>query len=228
MLGANKNFVKFCPILLFFIFLLFTPLITHTAQFTADNAQGFVDEANKGVGAESKKDVKQIAAQIAKGVFSTAGIIFFLLMFYGGYTWLMARGEEEEIKKAQNIIIGAIIGLFIMVGSYAITNFVLSRMKEPVSSAYKDSSSATPEGGSFCCLYEVQASNSTDILLPEFLESQGPNWLSEMVEDKEECATLGLTCDKEMENLCGTGNSIFDTGTQDPSVCLAKAKAKNE
>jgi uncharacterized BrkB/YihY/UPF0761 family membrane protein len=55
---------------------------------------------------------------------SFIGIIFMLLMIYGGFTWMVARGNEQEVGKAKEIITGAVIGLAIVMLAYAITRFI--------------------------------------------------------------------------------------------------------
>ncbi len=56
------------------------------------------------------------------------GVIFFVLMLYAGFLWMTARGNEEQVKKAQELIQSAIIGMIIIFLSYVITNFVLVRL----------------------------------------------------------------------------------------------------
>ena len=53
------------------------------------------------------------------------GIVFLILMLYGGYTWMVARGSEEKVEKAKDLITAAIIGLIIIIGGYAIANLVI-------------------------------------------------------------------------------------------------------
>ena len=55
-------------------------------------------------------------------------LVFFGLILYGGIIWLTARGKEESVTKAKGILEAAIIGLIIVVFSYAIATFVLSRL----------------------------------------------------------------------------------------------------
>lgn len=52
------------------------------------------------------------------------GVIFLLLMIYAGYLWMMARGNEQEVEKAKNIIIYAVIGLVVVLAAYAATNLI--------------------------------------------------------------------------------------------------------
>lgn len=56
------------------------------------------------------------------------GVIFFVLMLYAGFLWMTARGNEEQVTKAQELIKSAIIGIIIVFLSYVITNFVLGRL----------------------------------------------------------------------------------------------------
>lgn len=55
---------------------------------------------------------------------SLVGIAFFIFIIYGGYKWMLARGNEEDAKKAIDTIFSAIIGLIIVLFAYAITAFV--------------------------------------------------------------------------------------------------------
>ena len=52
------------------------------------------------------------------------GVVFLGLMIYAGYTWMIARGNEQEVTKAKNIIIYAVIGLVVVLSAYAITQIV--------------------------------------------------------------------------------------------------------
>jgi hypothetical protein len=66
-----------------------------------------------------------IAGGIIKIFLSLLGVIFVVLMIYGGYLWMTARGNQEQVTKAKELIINAVIGLAIVVAAYAITYFAL-------------------------------------------------------------------------------------------------------
>ncbi len=55
---------------------------------------------------------------------SFVGIIFFILMIYGGFRWMVSRGNEQEVAKAKEIIVAAIIGLLLILSAYAITTMI--------------------------------------------------------------------------------------------------------
>ena len=65
-------------------------------------------------------------ATIIQVVLGLLGTIFVILMIYAGILWMTAGGNDTQVKKAQNIIQRAAIGLFIVVLAYAITYFILN------------------------------------------------------------------------------------------------------
>jgi len=69
--------------------------------------------------------IPTVAGGIIKIFLSILSIIFILLMLYGGYLWMTARGNQEQVTKAKELITSAVIGLVIVVAAYAITYFVL-------------------------------------------------------------------------------------------------------
>ena len=105
-------------ILLLLVCILFIPALTF--------AQYGLDDTAKGAGLDKYgSSVSELSGNIIGSVLSIIGVIFFILTVYAGALWMTARGQEEVIKKAQNTLIAAIIGLVITIGSYAITNFIL-------------------------------------------------------------------------------------------------------
>ena len=67
-------------------------------------------------------------ATIIQVVLGLLGTIFVILMIYAGILWMTAGGNDTQVKKAQNIIQRAAIGLLIVVLAYAITYFILKRI----------------------------------------------------------------------------------------------------
>ena len=80
--------------------------------------------------ATSSTTLAETIGVIIQAALSFVGVVFLLLTFYAGYLWMTARGEEEQIKKAQKIITSSIIGLIITVGAYSITAFVVPQILE--------------------------------------------------------------------------------------------------
>jgi len=67
-------------------------------------------------------------ATIIQVVLGLLGTIFVILMIYAGILWMTAGGNDTQVKKAQNIIQRAAIGLLIVVLAYAITYFIFQNL----------------------------------------------------------------------------------------------------
>lgn len=70
------------------------------------------------------EDIKITIGRAIGAVLALVGIIFFILMIYGGMLWMMARGDEAQVTKARELITAAIIGLVIVLSAYAITSYL--------------------------------------------------------------------------------------------------------
>ncbi len=57
-------------------------------------------------------------------VLSFVGVLFLVLVIYAGISWMTANGNEQQVKKARDLIINSIIGAIIVFAAYAITSFV--------------------------------------------------------------------------------------------------------
>jgi cytochrome bd-type quinol oxidase subunit 2 len=69
-----------------------------------------------------------IAASIITIFLGLLGIIFLGLLIYGGYKYLMARGNQDQVEEAMSTIRRAIIGLLIITAAYAITFYIFSKL----------------------------------------------------------------------------------------------------
>jgi len=67
-----------------------------------------------------------LIGRIIRTVLGLLGIIFLVLMVYAGFLWMTARGEEEPVTKAKDIIKQSIIGVIIIFLAYALTGFVIN------------------------------------------------------------------------------------------------------
>lgn len=78
--------------------------------------------------------VEVVAGKIIQGAMALIGVAFGILIIYGGFLWMTARGNEETVKKSINILQTAVIGFIIVVGAYAITNYVVDTV---ITSAFR-------------------------------------------------------------------------------------------
>jgi hypothetical protein len=59
---------------------------------------------------------------------SLIGVIFLCLIIYGGFLWMTAAGNESKVLKAKKLLTESVIGLIIILASYAITRFVFDAL----------------------------------------------------------------------------------------------------
>ncbi len=62
---------------------------------------------------------------LIKKLLSFLAVIFLILIIYGGFLWMTARGNGDQVEKAKKIIINSVIGTIIVMLAYAITWFFL-------------------------------------------------------------------------------------------------------
>ena len=80
-------------------------------------------------GVKDVDSVGTVSGRIINTALTLVGLIFLLLMVYGGYLWMTARGDEGQVEKAQMIIRNAIIGLILVMAAYAITYFITKKVQ---------------------------------------------------------------------------------------------------
>lgn len=110
-----------------FLFILAVGLfvaISTSAQISAIEGQ-LQAAAEEGAGYSSPQDPRTTAAVIIRGALGVIGTVFLVLMIYAGAIWMTSGGNEEKVGKAKKIITTSVIGLIIVILSYAITTFVV-------------------------------------------------------------------------------------------------------
>lgn len=69
-----------------------------------------------------------VAGYLVNWLLSLLGLCALLLIIYGGFKWMFARGNEEDVKKAKDILTAAVVGLAIILSSYGISSYVFNRI----------------------------------------------------------------------------------------------------
>ncbi len=70
-----------------------------------------------------------IIGHAVQTVLGILGVIFTLLIAYGGYLWMTAGGESGKVDKAKGMIRNAIIGIVIVFLAYTISIFVVKQLE---------------------------------------------------------------------------------------------------
>lgn len=110
-------------------FLLFFPFYTLLAQ-------GFEFDPGNNIQKRLKlpeAEPESIAIKVIQWILGTLGLIAVIMILFGGFMWMTAAGNEEKVKKAKAILTSAVIGLVIVLLSWAILTFVVSTVKNVTS-----------------------------------------------------------------------------------------------
>ena len=104
-----------------------------TVIFAADNFGGALGKVsnvagNDGAGYDTTDNINNIIGTGITAALSFVGILFLILMIFGGYEWMTASGKEEKVERAKKIIQAAIIGLIVIAMAAGISYFVVNNL----------------------------------------------------------------------------------------------------
>lgn len=104
--------------------------------YAAPTTANVVIPSDLGLTATAKKarlntadSVPKLVGRIIGTALSMLAVVFFILMVYAGILWMTAHGNSDAVNKAQETMFAAIIGVVIVLGSYAITQFVFESLE---------------------------------------------------------------------------------------------------
>lgn len=109
----KKNFIKFIcfNVLMFLCFSVFVLPV-------------FAQSFDNPVAGLEKENVQSLAGKLIQNVLGLIGIVALILILYAGFLWMTSQGQSEKIKKAKDIMIYAVIGIFVVFAAYSILKFV--------------------------------------------------------------------------------------------------------
>ena len=111
------------PIIIFTIIIATFTL----AHFVLAQDLGTGYASNLGLG---NADPRVMAVNIVRIALTFIGIIAVCVIIYAGWLWMTAAGSPEKIDKAKKTLIGAVIGLIIILSAWAIVTFIINKMGE--------------------------------------------------------------------------------------------------
>lgn len=71
-------------------------------------------------------DIREIIANVIRVALGLLGIIAVVIIMYGGWLWMTAGGNEEQIGRAKKTLINGAVGLAIILSAYSIVLFVMN------------------------------------------------------------------------------------------------------
>ncbi len=90
-----------------------------------DSAKNAAAGAGYDAAGTTETTLAETIGSFIRGILTVSGVIFTCLVFYAGYLWMTARGDEAQVEKAKEIIRAGVIGLTIALAAFGITNLVM-------------------------------------------------------------------------------------------------------
>lgn len=115
------TFVVFFICLISPLFVFAAEPVKFCAQVTIPGFDLFTKDKCTSISASSIADT---AAGMYKFIAGIAGIAAVIVMMAGGYIWLFAGGNASKVGEAKSLIGSAVLGLFLVLGSYTILNLI--------------------------------------------------------------------------------------------------------
>lgn len=66
----------------------------------------------------------KLVSVVVKNAFVLAGIISFLLLIFGGFQVIVGAGDTKKLEQGRQAIVGAVVGLLLVVSSFWIVQIV--------------------------------------------------------------------------------------------------------
>ncbi len=74
----------------------------------------------------SDQDIRVTVSNIINSALGILGIVAVVIILAGGFRWMTAGGNEEQVSQARQLIGAGVIGLVIIISAWGIARFVLS------------------------------------------------------------------------------------------------------
>lgn len=109
-----------------FLAILASFLLVKTALAAGDVNVG-IDQVNNALTLSNSSPLT-IVTRIINFVLGLLGIIVVSIFIYAGFLWMTSGGNEEKINEAKKMLKNAIVGIIIVLSSWGIAYFVLSKL----------------------------------------------------------------------------------------------------
>ncbi|PIZ93047.1 MAG: hypothetical protein COX83_02845 [Candidatus Magasanikbacteria bacterium CG_4_10_14_0_2_um_filter_41_31] len=105
------------------VFLVPHVVFAQAADFGVQNVQ------DQGLGLSSQP-LQVTVVKVIRAILGFLGLIAVIIVLYGGYVYMTAGGNEDKISQAKMILRNGVIGLTIILFSFAIVQFIITRFNQ--------------------------------------------------------------------------------------------------
>ncbi|MFH0857700.1 MAG: hypothetical protein V1848_03055 [Candidatus Magasanikbacteria bacterium] len=90
-----------------------------------NEAFGLTQVGTTGLGNE---DIRATIGSIINVALGLLGVVALVIILFAGFEWMTAGGAEDKVASARKRMVAGVIGLAIILSSYALSTFVLKEL----------------------------------------------------------------------------------------------------
>src|SRR3989344_5946187 len=102
-------------------------LLIAAAPLFAQSPMDSLNSAASGTGVINQP-ITYVVAVMVRNVLGIIGVIFLILIVYGGTRWMTSGGNEQHISLAKKVLTASVIGLVIVMTGYSVTYFIIQNL----------------------------------------------------------------------------------------------------
>ncbi len=107
---------------------LFSALVLFLTTPHYVQAEGGTAGINNPIG-DNNMDAEDLIVRLLTGFLGILSLFALVMVIYGGFQYIYSAGNPEQVKKAKDTIVWALIGMAIAFLSLAIVNFVIDAFR---------------------------------------------------------------------------------------------------
>jgi hypothetical protein len=124
----SKHLISFAIVALLALPMIALP----AAAQTQDNLFGLNEVSNGLNNSLASSDPRTVIGRIINVALGFLGVIAVGIILIGGFKWMTAGGNEDKTSEAKKLLGAGVIGLVIILSSWAIANFVISQLNSSI------------------------------------------------------------------------------------------------
>lgn len=145
MIYQQKKFISKILFLFAFVFFLMVPFLFNKPVFAVI---GFDTDKKLSTTTElGNTDPATMTYSIINYALMFLGLITVIMIIIAGFLWMFAAGNEQKMEKARGILVGAILGLIIVMASYGAAQYIFTKLIGITTGTTSSGSSTTPSTG---------------------------------------------------------------------------------
>jgi hypothetical protein len=117
--------------MIFFLKHLFLITVAQAESvYDSDLIKGFGQSAGWQISGFDNNPIENTIAFFINFALAFVGIILLVLTLKAGFSWMMARDDKEVINSSKKTLSGCVVGLIIILSSYTVSNFVITKINK--------------------------------------------------------------------------------------------------